>query len=230
MNYNQWKLIYERIIVDLELDEQEDIHSAQFFNKLLQENPNTHLLNFVKPLIYDKDVVIFGAGPTLESSILKHYNVLENAALIAADGATSALIKYHLKPDIIVTDLDGCIPDQIDVNKKGSILIVHAHGDNINIIKKIIPCIKGPIIGTTQNDPSLFSLLSNIGGFTDGDRAIFLADHFQAKSILLMGFDCKDEIGKYSFSEKKDKKLKKKKLYWCEKLIKELNNSNIKFL
>ena len=44
-----------------------------------------------------------------------------------------------------------------------------------------------PVIGTTQIEP--ISDVYNFGGFTDGDRAVFLAEHFGAKEIELVGFD-----------------------------------------
>ena len=91
--------------------------------------------------------------------------------------------------------------------------------------------IKGKIIGTTQTDPSKFKNLHNFGGFTDGDRAVFIANHFKAKKINLIGFDLNGKIGKYSFSENKNKELKLKKLKWCKYLIEVLmeKNDNIKY-
>ena len=72
----------------------------------------------------------------------------------------------------------------------------------------------------------------NFGGFTDGDRAVFLAVHFNAKKIFLIGFDFNNTIGEYSFVEKKDKKNKIKKLKWCKHLLDFLINENneIEFL
>ena len=67
------------------------------------------------------------------------------------------------------------------------------------------------IWGTTQNYFS--SELFNFGGFTDGDRAIFLAFYFQAPIIGLIGFDFGKKIGKYSLSHPKIvKDFAKKKL------------------
>ena len=50
--------------------------------------------------------------------------------------------------------------------------------------------------GTTQID--LNTNLLNYGGFTDGDRAIFLAFHHQSPIISLVGFDFGEEIGEFS--------------------------------
>ena len=50
------------------------------------------------------------------------------------------------------------------------------------MVKKIKNC-----IGTTQTNP--FNKIQNFGGFTDGDRGVFLASHFDAKKIILFGMD-----------------------------------------
>jgi len=169
--------------------------------------------------IKNRELIVFGAGPSLEKSIVKHKNLFTDKIKISADGATTALLKNSILPDIIVTDLDGRIVDQIKANAEGSIIVVHAHGDNLDKIKSYVPSFKGPIAGTTQTNPKNYSKLNNFGGFTDGDRAVYLADHFHAKKIYLMGFDFNKKIGEYSFAGKKDKNLKLKKLEWCKALI-----------
>ena len=219
MKYKNWKLIYKKILKDFNFKESEDKKSAELLDNLLS-NKSIFSLEDLSQIIKDKQVFVFGAGPSLEKSIINNKKLYESVIKISADGATSALIKYSIYPDIIVTDLDGNVEDQINSNDKGSILIVHSHGENKDKIIKYLPGIKGKIIGTTQTDPSEFINLYNFGGFTDGDRAVFIADHFNAKKINLIGFDFNNKIGKYSFSENKNKKLKLKKLKWCKKLTK----------
>lgn len=51
-------------------------------------------------------------------------------------------------------------------------------------------------MGTTQVLP--IPPLHNYGGFTDGDRCVFLASALNAKSITLAGMDFGAKIGKYS--------------------------------
>ena len=118
------------------------------------------------------------------------------------------------------------LSDQLRANSEGSIVIAHAHGDNINSVKKYVPEFKGPIVGSTQIDPKPYENIQNFGGFTDGDRAVYLADHFQAKRIYLVGFDFEGIVGKYSFPENKDYKLKLEKLNWCKYLIELLKKDN----
>jgi uncharacterized Rossmann fold enzyme len=221
MKYENWEPFYKKILKEFNFKESEDKKSAKLLDNLLSNKP-IFPLDELSQLIKDKQVFVFGAGPSLENSIIKNKNFFDSGIKIAADGTTSCLVKYGVLPDIIVTDLDGNIQDQIKSNDNGSVIIIHAHCDNKDKIKKYIPKIKGKIIGTTQTDPDKLKNLYNFGGFTDGDRAVFIADHFNAKKINLIGFDFDGKIGKYSFSENKNKKLKLKKLRWCKKLIKML--------
>ena len=111
---------------------------------------------------YNNEVIIFGAGPSLKKTLIKNYKFIKNKVKITADGATSALIELNIIPDIIVTDLDGKINDQIHANSKGSIIIIHTHGDNIKKIEENVDKFKGKIIGSTQINPKEFSLLNYI--------------------------------------------------------------------
>ena len=47
------------------------------------------------------------------------------------------------------------------------------------MVKEIKNC-----IGTTQTTP--FNKIQNFGGFTDGDRGVFLASHFEAKKLFFL--------------------------------------------
>ena len=70
-------------------------------------------------------------------------------------------------------------------------MVVHAHGDNVPLIKRWIPRFEGPLVLTTQSRP--FEGMYNFGGFTDGDRAVFAADELGAAGITLAGFDLDDK-------------------------------------
>ncbi len=229
MNYEQWKFFYKKITKDLNIEEKKDIKSGYILDSILEK---IDVLNEKKleKKIKNQEIYIFGAGPSLEEKLDKYTNEFYKSVLITADGATSALTKKNINPDIIVTDLDGRISDQINANKKGSIVAIHAHADNIQKLLKYVHLFQDDIFGTTQVDPGFFKNLYNFGGFTDGDRAVFLCDHFKAKKINLVGFDFNNKIGKYSFAEKKDKELKLKKLNWCKFLIENLDNDSIFFL
>jgi len=231
MQYETWHPMFEMIKKDISLTWDHDKEAALVLNKLLYEKPNMVAFSYIKHLIFGKDVVVFGAGPSLEKVIKKIRLHQKKYVLLSADGATSALIEQNILPDIIVSDLDGKLSDQIYANKNGSIMIVHAHGDNLNTVKQVLPQINGKISGSVQIDPQGLSNVFNVGGFTDGDRAVYLAAHCHAKSISLAGFDFNGEIGRYSFPGRKDTELKEKKLYWCSQLINHLKKDHdIRFL
>jgi hypothetical protein len=95
-------------------------------------------------------------------------------------------------------------------------MIVHAHGDNaekIHLVKDFKNC-----IGTTQTKP--VGKVHNFGGFTDGDRCVFLANHFKAKKIILLGMDFGTRIGKYSKATVVNRTIKIAKLRRGKKLLK----------
>jgi len=219
MDYQTWKPFYEKILVDLNIDTKMDEEAATILNKFLEKQHGKNVYQNLRLQIENKDIFIFGAGPSLENSLEKFNAKFEKKVKIAADGATSALLKHEIIPEIIVSDLDGYLSDLIEANRLGSIAVIHAHGDNIDKISTYFSKFQGEVIGTTQIDPTSYNSLFNFGGFTDGDRAVFLADHFNAKTISLIGFDFDNKIGKYSFASKKDKKRKLKKLRWCKKLL-----------
>jgi hypothetical protein len=231
MIYKDWQLIYKNIAKDFNFPETKEKKSAETLKSLLKKK-KLHPIKNLKELIEDKEIIVFGAGPSLEETLVKNKEDFVGKIKIAADGTTSALLKENIWPDIIVTDLDGRISDQILANLNGSITIIHAHGDNLNKIQKHVPEFKGEIIGTIQINPEPYKNIHNFGGFTDGDRAVFLAAHFKAKKINLVGFDFTGKIGNYSFSNNKDEKNKLKKLDWCKKLIEVLDekNHNIEYL
>jgi uncharacterized Rossmann fold enzyme len=212
MDYNTWLPWYNKILNDFNYSKAKDEYGARILARLLKSEQRMSIKQLGE-LIRDKNVYVFGAGYNLELSIDK-INKCKNDVFISADTATSLLIEKNIIPEIITTDLDSNIKDLLYANKKGSIVIIHAHGDNIEILKKWVPKFDGKVIGTTQAKP--FNNIYNFGGFTDGDRAVFIAEHFKAGKILLVGFDFK-KVGKTS--NKKSKELKLKKLKWAEKLI-----------
>ena len=77
-------------------------------------------------------------------------------------------------------------------------------------------------MATTQSRQ--FPGVHNFGGFTDGDRGVFLADAMGAKSIRLVGFD-------FEHPNPKDRpaETKKKKLDWAFILIESILAERIEF-
>ncbi len=152
---------------------------------------------------------------------------------IAADAATETLMEMGLLPHIIVTDLDGGVEKQLEAAAAGTIIVVHAHGDNIKAIEDYVPKFEGKIMGTTQGSPFGLTNVQNFGGFTDGDRAVFIADEFSASKINLVAFNFREPARK---GEDRDEEvdeaeeMKAKKLSWASVLIAMLENKNITYL
>jgi uncharacterized Rossmann fold enzyme len=199
-----WEKKYSDILKEFKYSEKKDKESAVILNLILKKsNINKKIVNLVK----GKTVFVIGSGPSLSTAIPKLKN-LKKSIKIAADSSIKPLLENNIIPDIVVTDLDG---DEITLKKIGktkSIFVVHAHGDNskkMELIKYFKNC-----IGTTQSKP--FSKIQNFGGFTDGDRGVFLANHFEAKKIILFGMDFGNRIGKYSNTKKTERQIKLMKL------------------
>ncbi len=133
----------------------------------------------------------------------------ENMVVIAADGATEMCLDLGIIPDFVVTDLDGDYESLIRADSGGSIMVVHAHGDNFDKITSQVPYFSN-VIGTTQNFP--LKNVYNFGGFTDGDRSVSLAVEFLAREILLVGMDFDSKIGFFSKRKVSNLDLKKQKL------------------
>jgi uncharacterized Rossmann fold enzyme len=219
MRYNDWEPIYEEIVKDFGFDRKRDDEAARVASELLayKSRGEKAVKEEVEELITGKRVLICGNAPCLERDIRekeKEFDVFpfsHNYVVIAADGATSVLLRNAIIPDIVCTDLDGTIADIITANRLGSIVVVHAHGDNIEMLRKVLPALNENVLCTTQSEP--LHNVHNFGGFTDGDRCVFLAKEFGALSIELLGFDFEDE----QVSERKRKKLK-----WAKRLIEDI--------
>ena len=206
-----WESKYRNILKDFGYSRKKDNQSCKLLDSLL---PKKTPIVKIKGLIKNKPVFVVGAGPSLPSciSILKKYKKITK---IVADGATRAIIQNSLKPGIVVTDLDGDIKSLKKAGRTNTLMIVHAHGDNtdkIHLVKNFKNC-----IGTTQTKP--FGRVHNFGGFTDGDRCVFLANHFKAKKIILLGMDFGTRIGKYSKSTIVNRNIKIAKLRRGKKLL-----------
>jgi len=199
-----WGERYLSILKELNYSEKKDKKSAIILDSILKK---TDTIEKVREKIQGKTVFVIGSGPSLSIAIPK-LKKLKKSIKIAADSSLKPLIDNGIIPDIIVTDLDGNEDTIKKISKTKSIFVIHAHGDNIEklqMVKKMKNC-----IGTTQTNP--FNKIQNFGGFTDGDRGVFLANHFDAKKIILFGMDFGNQIGKFSNTKRSDREIKLKKL------------------
>ncbi len=213
MEFPEWEPYYHRIVSDLGLSMKDDEASARRLCRMCKGR-TICVPDCLQRLIGEK-VTVLGDGPSLESSLRRH---ALQGTVVAADGATSKLMhEIGAVPDIIVTDLDGEVKDQLCANAQGSVVVILAHGDNLDKIERYVPWFSGMITPTTQARP--FEGIYNFGGFTDGDRAVMLARHFGATRIDLLGFDMENPRIKAG----RNVEIKRKKLKIAQELIWELN-------
>lgn len=195
-----WDRQYRGIAAEFGYSPQEDSRAAALLDKMLTGPPDTGRL---RDIISGRTVVCAGAGASLLDS-LPHIG-RSSASCIAADSALQPLLKYGILPDIVVTDLDGDAESLTAAAGRGSMVVVHAHGDNadrLHMARRLSGC-----IGTAQTPPT--GHVQNYGGFTDGDRAAFLASRFGARRIILCGMDLGGPVTAWSNSTpEKPRKLR----------------------
>ena len=211
MTIRGWKTKFNEIRKEFAYSEKEDLISAKKLNLLLKtKNSKKQFQDMIK----GKTIFIIGAGPSLSKS-LKHIKKSKNITKIVADGAVRALLEKNIKPDILVTDLDGDLESIKKIGRTKIPIIVHAHGNNSDRLE----IVKGfsNVIGSTQTRK--FGKLENFGGFTDGDRCVFLAEYFNASKIILIGMDFGQKIGKYSKHKVINRRTKIKKLKFGKIII-----------
>ena len=203
MEFDEWEPVYERILDDFGFERGADERardvlaalSSPFEWDCLEHVQNAH-------------VVIAGAGPSLEST-----DALETArradVVIAASTAVDVLEANDIVVDCMVTDLDKNPETVVELTERGTPVAVHAHGDNIPSVRTVVPDCRGAfVVPTTQARP--VGPVENLGGFTDGDRAAFLADHLGAATLGFVGWD---------FEDPAVDPMKAAKLEWAERLL-----------
>lgn len=205
-----WNSKYEQILKEFHYSKKKDNESALLLESMLKDKIS---IKKIRSLIEGKVVFVIGAGPSISSSLKFLGN--KKSLKIAADSAVKPLADYGIIPDIVVTDLDGDLEALKKIGKSKTIFVVHAHGDNISRLE--FSKNFENLIGTTQSKP--FGKIYNFGGFTDGDRAVFLANHFDAKKIILFGMDMGIRIGRFSNTKPPERKTKLKKLQKGRELL-----------
>lgn len=199
MKLEKWLPIYYRILEDFGFSKEEDEKAAKLMHGLGKEK----LLNssVVRKVIEGKSVAVIGL-----SIKEKEFRSINEEVKITAGKTLLKIRKFSpsFVPEIHVTDMEE--RELIKKLDRKCILVLHAHGDNIDLIRSVVPEISG-FIATTQSVP--FNRVYNFGGFTDGDRAVCMAKEMGANVINIYGFNFKETSG-----------IKKKKLRWAEKILK----------
>jgi 2-amino-4-hydroxy-6-hydroxymethyldihydropteridine diphosphokinase len=181
MQFSEWEPYYLEILEYFGIDRAGDEEAARLLASLLACD---NILSLAS-LTDGNEVTVCGNAPSLKDELGKITGIV-----FAADAAAEVLDTHGIRPDAIFTDLDGATDRFIELNREGTIVVIHAHGDNMPLLRHWVPRFTGKVVGTTQAAP--LPRIYNFGGFTDGDRAVFTADELGASQITLVGFDLDD--------------------------------------
>jgi 2-amino-4-hydroxy-6-hydroxymethyldihydropteridine diphosphokinase len=214
MEYSRWAPYYDAIAREFGFPFDREERSAARLEALLPPPAKEDPLGRIGRRLADRDVVVVGLAPRAgPPPIWRLPSAGPTPAVVAADGAAATCLDAGIVPAVIATDLDGPLATEVGANRRGSLVVVHAHGDNEPAVEEWVPQFPGELAGSWAGPPR--PALVDVGGFTDGDRAVFLAEAAGARTILLWGFDFRlsDEPGPES------RRLKLAKLAWAERLI-----------
>jgi uncharacterized Rossmann fold enzyme len=203
MNFETWEPVYGAILADLGFERAADERARDRFAEILGD---CEPYNLQRLAVGGRTVAIAGGAPCLSGEL----DAVERAdAVFAAGAAASRLREAGLAVDCVVTDLDSAPERAVAAARDGTPVVVHAHGDNVPAVEAYGPRLAGgALVPTTQAAPA--GPVRNFGGFTDGDRAAFLADHLGADEFVFPGWDFED----LSVDE-----MKARKLVWAERLL-----------
>ena len=226
MDFNEWEGWYKEILETLGFLRGDDEKTAELLDKILDEKGCLTIEQFFDEMMEKKDTskfIVVGAGPSIKKHIkyVKENYDLNDYLIVSADGATTAMLEDDLVPDIVATDLDGKMEDLLAANSLGSYFVIHAHGNNEELIDNWTTKFD-KILGTTQSVP--IGHLYNFGGFTDGDRAMFFAIALGCEEMVLAGMDFGTTVTKYSRPNIEGAtgpadEIKTKKLIFAERLL-----------
>ncbi|UVE49998.1 DUF115 domain-containing protein [Haloferax larsenii] len=200
MKFTTWNPVYQSILDDLGYDREGD------------ERARDVLASLATP--FDRDrldwtgqtVAICGAAPRLDDDLDR----LEGAdAVVAASTAADVVREAGFDLDLMVTDVDKNPETAVELTESGTPVAVAAHGDNIPVLREWVPKFDvDHVLPTTQAEP--VGPVVNWGGFTDGDRAAFIADELGADELRFAGWD---------FDDPTVDPEKARKLAWAERLL-----------
>lgn len=214
MDWPAWAPTMAAIRAEFGYPEADDRHAALLLRGLLP-SPPAAWRDLGVDVRNRRNLVIAGAGPSLERAPA---SLFVGQVTVAADGATHRLRELGVVPHVVVTDLDGDPDALVWAGAHGSRMVVHAHGDNQEALRALVPRL-GPLVhGTHQVEPGVdLEPLRNVGGFTDGDRAVMLCEELGGRAALLVGFDFDAPPSPYS--HKWDPATKPAKLAWAKRIV-----------
>lgn len=205
MEYHEWKPAYQTILQAFGYSMRGDEASRDWLAAYCRRASCQASL----PEMTGAKVAVVGGAPQTPTPT----QLADADVVVAASDAGPRIADAGVSPDVVVTDLDGD-PDGVRaLATTGVPVVVHAHGDNQPVLEEQLPAFPASaVLPTTQAAPT--GPVRNFGGFTDGDRAAFLADHCGADELVFRGWDLNDR----TVSAEKASKLDwaARLLYWLE--------------
>jgi len=200
MNFETWEPVYERVLADFGYERAAD-EAARDLLAGLTGPFDIQRLDFA-----GSHVAVAAPGNALRASLGR---VGEADRVVAVSSAGRTLREVGVPIDVLVTDLDGHPETARALSAAGTPVAVHAHGDNADALREHVPRMEhANVLPTTQAAPT--GPVLNFGGFTDGDRGAFLADHLGADLLTFPGWDLDDPtVGTE----------KRRKLHWAARLL-----------
>jgi len=212
MRASDWELLYSEILDDMGYSREDDESTVRVL-KAVTVNCDLVDPDDVRDL-FSGVCTVAGDADCLESDIVRFP---PTGTLVSSGSAVHRLLDAGLTPDVVVTDLDGDMPSQLEASSRGALTFVHAHGDNAEAVREWAGRFRGPVVLTTQSRPE--STVFDFGGFTDGDRAVCISQEMGASSIRLIGFDLDHPRPK----DGRDPAVKLRKLAWARRIIASLD-------
>jgi uncharacterized Rossmann fold enzyme len=206
MDFETWEPVYAAIWADMGYDPAADEHARDALGEHVEDFDLARLDD-----VAGATVAVAGAADYLRGEVEM---AREADVVFAASTAADTLREAGVRVDLMVTDLDKNPVTARALTLEAVPVAVHAHGDNVDAVETHVPLMASQrVLPTTQAAPA--GPVRNFGGFTDGDRAAFLADHLGAAELRFPGWDLDD----FSVDPEKAKKLEwaERLLYWLER-------------
>ena len=201
MNFETFEPAYEAILADFGFERAADERARDVAAELATPFPLDRLDDW-----RGATVAVAGAAPRLADDV----GIARDAdVVVAASTAADVLRDRGVAVDCMVTDLDKNPETAATLTREGVPVAAHAHGDNIPAVREWLPRFADErTLATTQTAP--VGPVVNLGGFTDGDRAAFLADHVGAGELVFPG---------WAFDDPDVGPMKARKLDWAARLL-----------
>lgn len=211
MDLHRWLSLYDVIRGEFGFPKNRDEAAAALLDMLLAGKRDG--FEELSSLVRGNTVYVVAPGPGARGGIEELRPALENSVTVAADAALNIMLESGLEPHAVFTDLDGAGPL---LKRFRGLQVIHAHGDNMDLLCSLVPRIEAPTVGTVQVYPRGRTRV--LGGFTDGDRAVSAACWLGARRVALVGWD----LGAQEYfkpGRMVNMLAKAKKLSWARRIL-----------